>query len=380
MIECTYTFQRKSKYSGPLYIQELEEKIRNLQSENQNMSTALKGVFPDIDLESADLTETVRSHVLETEGKHSPHSQLPTETQHFSKTPESTSSVLNSQDELETMITASGLLNIDEEGHCQYHGDFAGLAFLQQIDERCSQLLGVNRPKQKPYSNTPIQQAFGSGISMYKSVTDHMIMFDLPTKETALHLTSYALRNALSLMNFIYEPAFKGLLERIFDTKPENYSAEELSFLPLLYVVLAIGELFSGSQGEAAPAGSLHQMKGSVKSPSVTFITDINQCKMVSSWPSSDRYCKLPESPLTPSSGWHHHLPSIISAHAFMLLLYLNSNLRVGTNGTSSFRCINTSQSNRTRNAPKSVLGPTNLGSLCDHLTGPTNYSRRRRY
>jgi hypothetical protein len=48
------------------------------------MSTALKNIFPDIDLDSADLTETLRKHICEIRRIRSPH-QLSTETQNISK-------------------------------------------------------------------------------------------------------------------------------------------------------------------------------------------------------------------------------------------------------------------------------------------------------
>ncbi|KUJ06794.1 uncharacterized protein LY89DRAFT_397515 [Mollisia scopiformis] len=257
--ECSYTFQRKSKYSGPLYIQELEERVRMLESENQNISTALHDVFPNLDIHSHDLAETIRRQVYESRK----HDQSSADMQLISRQGEFHSEVSSNPGELlETMIEAAGRLSIDEEGHCQYHGDFAGIAFLQQIDERCSQLLGVTRPKRGPFSKTPLQQAFGSAIPSNQLSADPMIMFNLPPKETAQQLTGMALDNAFSLMTFIHKPIFNNLLTRIYATKPENYCTEELAFLPLLYVTLAIGELFSGSGSEAHPTGSLNHMKG----------------------------------------------------------------------------------------------------------------------
>ncbi|KAF8861656.1 hypothetical protein BDZ45DRAFT_250787 [Acephala macrosclerotiorum] len=261
--ECTYTFQRKSKYSGPLYVQELEEKVRSLESDNQNLATALQTVFPDINLQSPNLAETIRGHVHHTRKPDQRRHKTSAEMQQGLRTPERYSDPSHSPGEaLETMIEAAGRLSIDEEGHYQYHGDFAGLAFLHQIDERCSQLLGVNHPKREPFSKTPLQQAFGSAIPSYRPNADPMIMFSLPPKLAAQHLTGIALGSASTLMNFIHVPTFNNLLARVYATKPENYSTEELAFLPLLYVTLAIGELFSGSHDEATSTGSLNQMRG----------------------------------------------------------------------------------------------------------------------
>lgn len=220
------------------------------------MSTALKTVFPDIKLESQHLADTIRKHIYETKKLDR------INTQQASTVLEKHSGVSHSPSEfLDTMIEAAGRLSIDEEGHsCEYHGDFAGVAFLQQIDERCSQLLGVNRPKREPFVKTLLQQAFVCAIPSCKPTADPGIMFNLPPRQIAEYLTGVALRNACSLMNFIHEPSFAYLLGRVYAAKPENYSTEELAFLPLLYVTLAIGELYSSSPGEAT--ASLNQMKG----------------------------------------------------------------------------------------------------------------------
>ncbi|KAE8444750.1 hypothetical protein EG329_014310 [Mollisiaceae sp. DMI_Dod_QoI] len=261
--ECTYTFQRKSKYSGPLYIQELEEKVKSLEYENQNLSTALQTVFPHIDLQSPNLAETLQEYVRDAKKTGQRRYKPSAEMHQPLRAPEKHSETSSPGELLETMIEAVGRLSVDEEGHCQYHGDFAGIAFLHQIDERCSQLLGVNRPIREPFYKNPLQQAFGSAnVSLYRPRADPRIMFNLPPKATAQQFTSIALGNASSLMNFIHAPSFNNLLNQIYGTKPENYSTEELAFLPLLYLTLAIGELFSDSHAESASTGGLNQMKG----------------------------------------------------------------------------------------------------------------------
>jgi hypothetical protein len=46
-------------------------------------------------------------------------------------------------------------------------------------------------------------------------------------------------------MRFVHEPSFFASLERIYDKSPEQYTNEENSFLPLLFIVMAVGCLFS---------------------------------------------------------------------------------------------------------------------------------------
>lgn len=68
---------------------------------------------------------------------------------------------------------------------------------------------------------------------------------DLPSRATARRLCHNAIYDACCLMRFVHEPSFFALFDRIYDTPPEQFGNEENAFLPLLYIVMAVGCLFS---------------------------------------------------------------------------------------------------------------------------------------
>jgi hypothetical protein len=68
------------------------------------------------------------------------------------------------------------------------------------------------------------------------------------------------------MMNFIHQPSFDRLLHRVYHIGTENFTLEEESFLPLLYMTLAIGELFSLLQkNHQTKQGGADKIRGSVE-------------------------------------------------------------------------------------------------------------------
>lgn len=88
---------------------------------------------------------------------------------------------------------------------------------------------------------------FDSPKSMSESPQDALVppTHDLPPVTVARRLCHNALDDACSLMRFVHEPSFFASLEGIYDKSPDQYTNDENSFLPLLYIVMAIGCLFS---------------------------------------------------------------------------------------------------------------------------------------
>ncbi|KAF4611356.1 hypothetical protein G7Y89_g15657 [Cudoniella acicularis] len=264
--KCTYDLKRKSRYKGPMYVEELEEKISLLRDESQKLKSLLSAIFPEIRMEDRDAIEALRMRLLEE--KTSP-STVGGEGKWTPRRASSGITESPSMDEgLETMTEATGRLDVDGQGRCEYHGDFAGLAFLHQIGERCSQLLQVNSSaKPGAFSHLPLRQAFASvGLSSIgSSRLDSKTMFQLPSRAEAQRLAKIAFNDASCLMTFIHVPSFDKLLDRIYSVNPGDYTSVEESFLPLLYITMAVGELFSsgGLQNQGgAPMTSLAQMKG----------------------------------------------------------------------------------------------------------------------
>jgi hypothetical protein len=92
----------------------------------------------------------------------------------------------------------------------------------------------------------PLPQTGGSARSLlYPARTEPVTTCMLPSEATAVRLTRTTLEDACCLMKFIHQPSFDRLLHRVYHLGAENNTLKEESFLPLLYMTLAIGELFS---------------------------------------------------------------------------------------------------------------------------------------
>lgn len=188
---------------------------------------------------------------------------------------------VKTEDLLDTMIEVTGHLNIDGRGHCDFHGDFGGLSFLRRIGERCNQLLGTDSRLLRMSSELPLPQASGLARSLLsKTGKGRTTTTLLPTRTVALRLTKIALDDACCLLKFIHQPSFDALLHRVYDIEAENYTSEEENFLPLLYMTLAIGELFSPrNKDQQSHDGAADQLPGLVFPTTFPFMF-VNSCEV----------------------------------------------------------------------------------------------------
>lgn len=222
-----------------MYVESLESKILALRSLLHQVSQQLDTKGLDFDKK---LLNQVRLESRESDSQHALHQDSPLESLSIPG-----DEAFSEQDELlDTTIEATNRLQIDRKGQYEYHGDFAGLAFLRQIGEKCSQLLNVNILKRAEFSHLPLQEAFSSADFLASGLRIEPITITiLPDKATAKVLSNVAVQSAYTLMNFIHWPSFERSIDQIYSTRIEDYTDTERTFLPLLYVTLAIGELFS---------------------------------------------------------------------------------------------------------------------------------------
>lgn len=143
---------------------------------------------------------------------------------------------------LETMVDNSGCLDRDDQGHWDYHGHTSGIIFVRRLRK---QLGAADMPITRPALG--MTQMLESPKSVSDSPQDGSLppTHDLPPRVVARRLCHNALDDACSLMRFVHEPSFFASLERIYDTPADQFTNEENSFLPLLYIVMAVGCLFS---------------------------------------------------------------------------------------------------------------------------------------
>ena len=150
---------------------------------------------------------------------------------------------------LESMVENTGSLDLDDQGHWDFHGHSSGIVFLRRMREQFGDLMGATESRATAFLRTrrAQSQVFESPRSAIgESPADSNLpnTHDLPPRESAKQLCSNCLNDACALMRFVHQPTFYASFDRIYNTLPESYGNEENSFLPLLYVVLALGCLF----------------------------------------------------------------------------------------------------------------------------------------
>lgn len=164
---------------------------------------------------------------------------------------------------LESMVKATGQLDLDEEGNWDYHGHSSGLSFMRRLQQQFGDIITPHAQGGSPSSPfikyRPMSQVFDSPSSAQQSPADSSSVLpagtDLPSKPEARVLCDNALIDAGALMRVVHLPSFYKSMDRIYELQPDNYGNAENTFLPLLYAVLALGSLFSKKDAEIDEIG-----------------------------------------------------------------------------------------------------------------------------
>lgn len=152
-------------------------------------------------------------------------------------------------DGLKVTLDASGRLDIDDDGHQNFHGHSSGFAFLAQIRQKYEELLDPDAASGNPLKNqAELPQIFDSRQSFNIPVA--LVPPTLPSKAVASELVDSALESVCTLSRVVHRPSFDAMFHRVYDLGPTKHGAEELTFLPLLYAVMAVGCFSSTAKDE----------------------------------------------------------------------------------------------------------------------------------
>ncbi|KAJ5728457.1 hypothetical protein N7493_004787 [Penicillium malachiteum] len=231
--ECTYDQpSNRRRNPAPQYVEALEARMHKAEA-------LLRSILPDINLDDPqlDVQATEQRLVAAHKAKQATGAQASKPTQK----PTEPSSEGGDESLLETMVDNSGCLDRDDQGHWDYHGHTSGIIFIRRLRK---QLGAADLPIMRPGG---LPQSLESPKSASDSPQDSSLppTHDLPPRVVARRLCHNALDDACSLMRFVHEPSFFASLEDIYDKSPDQFTNEENSFLPLLYIVMAVGCLFS---------------------------------------------------------------------------------------------------------------------------------------
>lgn len=158
--------------------------------------------------------------------------------------PEQNGAEIPTDAQWESMVRSTGQLDLDEQGHLEYHGHSSGLSFVKRMQEQLGDMMGLEGHG-TPFVKTtrPLSQVFDSPRSANDSPWDSGL--ELPSKEEARALCDNAIEDAGTLLRAVHYPSFLKQLDNIYAASHDEYSNEENIFLPLLYSVLALGTLFA---------------------------------------------------------------------------------------------------------------------------------------
>lgn len=225
----------------------------------QRAEALLRNVLPNVDLDdpNADLGVTQRMHLSPNQGFQPHHGQarpwVP-----LGKSQQGDDGEKDSV--LESMVTTTGSLDLDDEGNWDFHGHSSGRVFLRKMRDQFGDLMGTaDGQHAMPFLR---YKSTSQSIESPKSSADRSQgpkipnVRDLCAKDCAILLASNALDDACAILRLVHRPTFDAMLHRIYDTPPENFGDEENSFLPQLYAVIALGTLFArGEQSELQKYG-----------------------------------------------------------------------------------------------------------------------------
>lgn len=233
----------RRRNATPQYIEALESQLKRAKA-------LLHVVFPTIDLNDPSIDAHLQNGLLPQLPVAAPRPPvMPTDPRLSHQHP-------NQQAEdptdshLEAMVKATGQLDLDEEGHWDYHGNSSGLSFMRglrqfgdmfQIPPDASPSLKYRNMSVDPPSPSSTRSPAASSTALPSGT-------ELPSKKEAIILCENAIIDAGAMQRVVHLPTFYKQLDRMYEIPAENYTNSENSFLPLLYGVLALGKLFS--QGE----------------------------------------------------------------------------------------------------------------------------------
>lgn len=233
--ECSYDQpSNRRRNPAPQYVEALETRMHKAE-------TLLRSLLPDINLDDPQLDIHSTEQRLLAAQKEKQAAGPPPKPPAGSTAPAETGQEGGDESLLETMVDNSGYLDRDDQGHWDYHGHTSGIIFVRRLRKQLGAAdIPINRPR-------GMTQMLESPKSVSGSPQDAAFtpIHDLPPRDVARRLCHNAIDHACSLMRFVHEPSFFTDLEHVYDIPPEQYTNEENSFIPLLYIVMAVGCLFS---------------------------------------------------------------------------------------------------------------------------------------
>lgn len=237
--ECTYDQpSNRRRNPAPQYVENLEHRVHRAE-------TLLHILIPNLDLNDPGIDAAVRQGWIPgAPGKGDPGAAQ--EATQPRSTPAPTADK-KPDAQLESMVRAVAQLDMDEQGHWDYHGHSSGLSFVRRMREQLGDLMGPDTMPGPFVKSRPMSQVLDSPRSSAESPMGEpspATSTELPPKETARTLCVYAVNDAAALLRMVHQPTFWNGFERLYNVPADQYTNDDNSFLPLFYSAIALGCLF----------------------------------------------------------------------------------------------------------------------------------------
>ncbi|KAI1313754.1 hypothetical protein F5Y03DRAFT_337747 [Xylaria venustula] len=232
--ECTYDKpSNRRRNPAPQYIEALENKLSRAE-------TLLRKFMPDVDLNDPNLDPAVQQEFRMRE-------QARQKAAAAQKKDQSKLGVSDNQ--LQSMISGAGQLDLNESGDYDFHGTSSGSVFFKQMKKHFRTLLG--RDYQIPFMPRPPRPAGVTTLDSPRpapsspwSTTPSPPTVNLPSKERALALCSESLDNATCLLRIVHKPTFYSMLHDLYENPSDDLTTEDKRNLALAYGAMALGCMY----------------------------------------------------------------------------------------------------------------------------------------
>ncbi|KAF2773194.1 hypothetical protein EJ03DRAFT_371615 [Teratosphaeria nubilosa] len=255
--DCTYDQpSNRRRNPAPQYVENLEHRVHRAE-------TLLHILIPNLDLNDPGIDAAVaQGWIPGAPGRGDPVAkqqpgqqpiQLPQRTQQLQQ---STTVSQNQQNlpnghqgpetHLHSMVRAVAQMDMDEQGHWDYHGHSSGLSFVRRMREQVGSLMGPDTVSTPFVKTRPMSQLLDSPRSGAASPAEMSPGgTDLPPREYARQYCSNAVDDAAALLRVVHKPTFWQSFERLYNISPDNYTNDDNIFLPLFHSAMALGHLFA---------------------------------------------------------------------------------------------------------------------------------------
>lgn len=158
----------------------------------------------------------------------------------------------DNHDKLESMMDSYGHMNLNTHGGMErdFYGAASGLAWIQKAGHYFEGSDSKDHVADEvSVGDTAAVQLFDAPLPPHRAFNLDVSVEDLlPPRDTATNLLNVVFTQVYPLFHFLCEEEFQESTDRIYNRHPDDYHENDQSFLPLFYLVMALGYLFSRNE------------------------------------------------------------------------------------------------------------------------------------